>query len=32
MFPNLHRLFRDNLRRFIDGEPLLHEVQLSRGY
>jgi phosphoglycerate dehydrogenase-like enzyme len=32
MFPNLHRLFADNLRRFINAQPLLHEVQLDRGY
>ena len=25
-------LFRDNLRRFLDGEPLLNEVDRARGY
>jgi phosphoglycerate dehydrogenase-like enzyme len=32
MFPNLHRQFRVNLRRFLDGEPLEHEVSAGRSY
>ena len=32
LFANLHVLFRDNLDRFRSGEPLLNEVDLSRGY
>ncbi len=32
MFPNVHRVLRENLRRFIDGAPLRHEVSLDRGY
>ncbi len=28
MFPTLHRVFRDNLRRYLDGEPLAGEVDL----
>jgi phosphoglycerate dehydrogenase-like enzyme len=32
MLPNVHRLFRENLRRFLDGEPLEAEVSNSRGY
>jgi phosphoglycerate dehydrogenase-like enzyme len=32
MFPNLHRQFRANLRRFLDGEPLEHEVSAGRSY
>jgi phosphoglycerate dehydrogenase-like enzyme len=32
LFANLHRLVRDNLRRYLDGEPLANEVDLQRGY
>jgi len=32
LFANLHRLIRDNLERFIAGQPLRNEVDLSRGY
>jgi phosphoglycerate dehydrogenase-like enzyme len=32
LFVNLHRLFRDNLARFLAGQPLQNEVDLSRGY
>lgn len=32
MMPNLHRLFRENLERFVNGRPLLHEVTAGRGY
>lgn len=32
LFPNVHRLLRENLRRFLDGAPLLNEVSLDRGY
>ncbi len=32
MFDNLQRLFIDNLRRFLAGEPLHNEVDLDRGY
>jgi phosphoglycerate dehydrogenase-like enzyme len=32
LFVNLHRLFRDNLARFLAGEPLLNQVDLGRGY
>jgi phosphoglycerate dehydrogenase-like enzyme len=32
LFRNLHRLIRANLRRFLDGEPLPNEVDLTRGY
>jgi phosphoglycerate dehydrogenase-like enzyme len=32
LFPNLHVLFRENLTRFLAGEPLENEVDLSRGY
>lgn len=28
----LHALFRDNLRRYLDGEPLRNEVDLGRSY
>ena len=27
LFANLHRLFEDNLRRFIEGEPLRNEIR-----
>jgi len=32
LFVNLHRLFRDNLARYLAGEPLRNEVDLARGY
>ena len=32
MFRNLHDLFRENLRRHLDGRPLLNQVDLGRGY
>jgi phosphoglycerate dehydrogenase-like enzyme len=32
LFANLHRLVRENLRRYLDGEPLNNEVDLHRGY
>jgi phosphoglycerate dehydrogenase-like enzyme len=32
MFPNLHRVLRENLRRFLDDEPLANEVSHERGY
>jgi len=32
LFVNLHRLFRDNVRRFLDGQPLVNEVDLASGY
>ena len=32
LFVNLHQLFRENLARFLAGEPLENEVDLSRGY
>jgi phosphoglycerate dehydrogenase-like enzyme len=32
LFANLHGLVRDNLRRYLDGEPLRNEVDLGRGY
>jgi phosphoglycerate dehydrogenase-like enzyme len=32
LFRNLHELFRTNLRRHLDGEPLLNQVDLGRGY
>lgn len=32
LLPNVHRLFRENLRRFLDGEPLEATVSTSRGY
>jgi len=32
LFVNLHRLWRDNLRRWLAGEPLRNEVDLARGY
>jgi phosphoglycerate dehydrogenase-like enzyme len=32
LFVNLHRLFRDNLTRFLAGAPLRNEVDVRRGY
>jgi len=32
LFVNLHALFRDNLSRYLAGEPLRNEVDLTRGY
>jgi len=32
LFVNLHRLWADNIRRWLAGEPLINEVDLSRGY
>ena len=32
MFQNLHQLFRENLRRYLAGEPLQNEVEPDRGY
>jgi len=32
LFRNLHELFRQNLRRHLDGQPLLNRVDLDRGY
>ena len=32
LFANLHRLVRDNLARYLAGEPLRNEVDLARGY
>lgn len=32
MMPNLHRLFLENLERFLEGRPLLNEVTSGRGY
>lgn len=32
LMPNLHELFRDNLVRFVRGEPLTNEVSGGRGY
>lgn len=32
LFVNLHELFRDNLSRYLAGDPLVNEVDLSRGY
>ena len=32
LFVNLHRLWRDNIARWLAGEPLRNEVDLSRGY
>lgn len=32
MFVNVHRLFTENLRRFLDGKPLMHEISFTRGY
>jgi phosphoglycerate dehydrogenase-like enzyme len=32
LFVNLHQLFRENLARYLRGDPLENEVDLSRGY
>ncbi|MEZ5382267.1 MAG: D-2-hydroxyacid dehydrogenase [Microthrixaceae bacterium] len=32
LFPNLHRTFRENLRRFVGGEALTNQVEAGRGY
>ena len=32
LFVNLHRLWRDNIARWLAGEPLRNEVDLARGY
>jgi phosphoglycerate dehydrogenase-like enzyme len=32
LFVSLHRLFRDNLERYLAGAPLRNEVDLARGY
>jgi phosphoglycerate dehydrogenase-like enzyme len=32
LFVNLHELFQENLARFLAGEPLRNEVDLTRGY
>jgi phosphoglycerate dehydrogenase-like enzyme len=32
LFVNLHRLWRDNITRWLSGEPLRNEVDLARGY
>jgi phosphoglycerate dehydrogenase-like enzyme len=32
LFPNLYAVVRENLRQFLDGEPLRHEVSPDRGY
>jgi phosphoglycerate dehydrogenase-like enzyme len=32
LFVNLHQLFRDNLDRYLAGEPLRNEVDLALGY
>jgi phosphoglycerate dehydrogenase-like enzyme len=32
LFANLHVLFRENLARYVAGEPLANEVDLGRGY
>jgi phosphoglycerate dehydrogenase-like enzyme len=32
LFVNLHDLFRENLRRYLAGEPLQNEVDVTRGY
>jgi len=32
LFVNLHKLFQENLARFLAGEPLRNEVDLARGY
>jgi phosphoglycerate dehydrogenase-like enzyme len=31
-FPNLHAIFRENVRRYLAGEPLRNEADLTRGY
>ena len=31
-FPNLHRLLRDNVRRYLDGAPLVNEVDPADGF
>jgi phosphoglycerate dehydrogenase-like enzyme len=32
LYPKVHRLFRENLARYVAGEPLVNEVDLTRGY
>ncbi|MEL7207744.1 MAG: D-2-hydroxyacid dehydrogenase, partial [Actinomycetota bacterium] len=32
LLPTVHRLFRENLRRFLDGEPLRSTVSTDHGY
>ncbi len=32
LMPNVHRLFRDNLERFVRGEPVNNIVSANRGY
>jgi phosphoglycerate dehydrogenase-like enzyme len=32
LFPNLHRMFRENLGRFLAGDPLENVVDAGRGY
>lgn len=32
LMPNLHRVFRENLERFVTGEPLLNQVTGTGGY
>lgn len=32
LFVNLHELFGENVRRFVAGEPLLNEVDVTQGY
>jgi phosphoglycerate dehydrogenase-like enzyme len=32
LFANLHDLFRDNLGRYLSGDALTNEVDMSRGY
>ena len=32
LFVNLHQLFRENLTRYLAGEPLQNEVDMGRGY
>ena len=32
LIPNLHRVFRENLERFVRGEPLTNQVSTERGY
>jgi phosphoglycerate dehydrogenase-like enzyme len=31
-YPNLYRLFTDNVRRYLAGEPLRNEVDAALGY